>query len=202
MKLSLKRVFLIILVILIAAFLIVAFLILNRPSKPLTKAEEEQALENLLGRKVNLSVTPVITGNTLHQGKYVSFMYPKAAKEFIALNNGQPVQYNDLEHFSFDITDSYLHFFSQVISFPAQTPSDYPGVRLRQSEPNIYTQSQITSADGQSGLAFFNYDPQSGYQMTGFFLNSGRIYTFSVQGPADETVKDLFNQIIPTVKFL
>jgi hypothetical protein len=203
MKLSLKRIFLLLFLIAVAAFSLIAFNILNRPSKSLTKAEEEQALENMLGRQVNLNPTPIPTGNTQHQGKYVSFMYPKAAKEFIALNNGQPVKFNDLEHFSFDISDSNLHFFSQVLTYPsAQSLSDYPGVRLRQSEPDVYTQSLIASADKQNGLAFANYDSQLGYQMTGFFLVGGKIYTFSVQGPDEQAVKNLFESIIPTVKFL
>jgi hypothetical protein len=203
MKLSFKRVLLIVALIFIAAFFVTSFIILNRPSKSLTKAEEQQALENILGRKVNTEVTPPVLGNAQYQGKYVSFMYPKAAKEFIALSNGQPVKFNDLGHFSFDISDSNLHFFSQVLVYPSiQSLSDYPGVRLRQSESDIYTQSSIVSSDKQDGLAFVNYDSQAGYQMTGFFLVGGKIYTFSVQGPDEQSVKDLFEKIIPTVKFL
>jgi hypothetical protein len=203
MKLSLKRIFLLLFLMAVAAFFISSFAVLNRPSKSLTKTEEQQALENILGREVNTEVTPVPLGDTLHQGKYVSFLYPKAAKQFIALDNGQPVKFNDLEHFSFDISDSNLHFFSQVLVYPSiQSVSDYSGVRLRQSEPDTYTQSLVTSSDKQNGLAFANYDSQAGYQMTGFFLVNGKIYTFSIQGPDQQAVKNLFEEIIPTVKFL
>lgn len=201
MKLTLKRIILFIFLILVAAFVIGAFLILNRPSSSLTKAEEEQALENMLGRKVNTEVTPVAVGNTLYQGKYVSFMYPKAGKEAVDLYNGKPVAHDDLGDFSFDIASSNLHFFSEVLTFSGTTFSDSPGVRLRQSQPAIYTQSAIT-ADGQNGLAFLSFDSDNGYEMIGFFLVNGKIFTFGVQGPEQQAVKQLFDQIIPTIKFL
>jgi hypothetical protein len=201
MKLTLKRIILFACLILIVVLCVVAFLILNRPSRALTKAEEEQALENMLGRKVNTVVTPVAQGNTLYQGKYVSFMYPKAGKIFVEMGNGKPVEQNDLGDFSFDMADSNSHFFSEVLAFSGETFNDSPGVRLRQSQPAIYTQSTIT-ASGQNGLAFFSFDSDNGYEMIGFFLVNGRIFTFGVQGPDQQAVKQLFNQIIPTVKFL
>jgi uncharacterized protein YpmB len=202
MKLSLKRIILILFIIIIVAVFGIVFVILNRPSRSLTGAEKQQALENILGRKVNTAIVQPVEGNNLFQGKYVSFMYPKAAKEFIALENGKPVKFNDLGNFSFDIKDTNSHFFSQVLIFSGQSLTDYPGIRLRQSEPDVYTQSTIISSEKQTGLAFTNYDMQLGHQVTGFFLVNGKIFTFSVQGPDEKAIKSLFDQVIPTVKFL
>jgi hypothetical protein len=203
MKLSLKYIFWFIFLIIIASLFLAAFIILNRPSISLTESEKEQALENILGRQVILKDNSPVSGNTEHNGKYVSFIYPKAGKEFILLSNGQPAKFDDLEHFSFDIADSHTHFFSQVLSYPAaQTLSDYPGVRLRQGESETYQQTTVTSADKQEGLAFAKYDITSGFEKIAFFLVNGKIYTFSVQSPDGQSLNDLFNRLIPTIKFL
>jgi hypothetical protein len=203
MKLSFKRIFLALLLVAISIFFVAAFMILNRPSSSLTESEKKKALENILGRQVILQPTPTVAGNTQHQGKYVSFIYPKAAKEFTLLSNGQPAQFNDLEHFSFDLADTHTHFFSQVLAYPGtQALTDYPGVRLRQGEPDIYQQAAVVSADNQQGLAFSKYDMTAGYEKVAFFLVNGKIYTFSVQSPEQQALNDLFNLLIPTIKFL
>ena len=202
MKLSFKRIFWLSFLLLVVAFFIIAFLILNRPQATLTAAQKQQALENILGRQVVLKAAPVITGNVLHQGKYVSFLYPKAAKEFILYTNGQPYQYNDLEHFGFDLSDSHTHFFSEVIAYPnAQTLGDYSrSVRLRQEDTTTYTQTTV-SVDNQQGLEFSKYDMTAGYEKTVFFLLNGKIYTFVFESPDQQAENDLFNLLIPTIKF-
>ena len=201
MKPSFKRIFGLSLLVIILALFVGAFLVLNRPSTSLTEAEKKQALENILGRQVMLSPTPTATGYTLHQGKYVSFLYPKAGKEFTLLSNGQPAVLGDIEHFSFNLAETHTHFFSEVISFTG-TLTDYPGVMVRQSDSQTYTQTAITSADNQQGLAFYKYDITAGYERVAFFLVNGKIYTFSVQSPEQETLNELSNQLIPTIKFV
>ena len=202
-KLSFKRIFWLAFLLLIILLFVCAFLILNRPSASLTAAERNQALQNLLGRQVVFRETPIITGNIEHKGKYVSFLYPKAAKEFTLLVNGQPAMFDDLEHFSFNIADNHTHFMSEVRTYPsAQVLSDYPGVRLRQGESQTYTQTTVISADKTEGLAFSKYDITSGYEKTAFFLVDGKIYTFTVQCPEEQALNNLFSSLIPTIKFL
>ena len=196
-----KKIILSVFLLVILGLFVAAFLILNRPQATLTAAQKQQALENILGRQVVLKAAPVITGNVLHQGKYVSFLYPKAAKAFILYTNGQPYQYNDLEHFGFDLSDSHTHFFSEVIAYPsAQTLSDYSGVGLRQEDTTTYTQTTV-SVDNQQGLEFSKYDMTAGYEKTVFFLLNGKIYTFVFESPDQQAENDLFNLLIPTIKF-
>jgi hypothetical protein len=201
MKISFKRIFWFSLLAIVLALFVGVFMLLNRPSTSLTEAEKKQALENILGRQVILSPTPTATGNTQHAGKYVSFIYPKKGKEFTLLSNGQPAVLGDIEHFSFNMDGTHTHFFSEVIPF-AGTLTDYPGVMARQSDSQTYTQTKVQSADNQQGLAFYKYDISSGYEKVAFFQVFGRIYTFSVQSPGEQDLMDLFNEVIPTIKFV
>jgi len=197
-----KKIILIIFLLLIASLILIVFNTLNHPSKSLTESQKQQALKNILGRPVVLTEKLAVTGNVLHKGKYVSFMYPKVAKEFVAQYNGAAVELPDLESFGFDLKDPRAHVFTAVLDGSSLTNlTDNPSVSLRQSQSGIYHQLTVT-ADGQSGLAFEKYDITAGYEKTGFFLVNGKIYSFSVQSADQQTEADLFNKIISTTKFL
>lgn len=202
MKLSFSRIILIVFFALLAISLLVGLLILNRSAKPLSEAEKVTALTNILGRPVVLKEKKVPTGNTVHQGKYVTFFYPAAAEIFIPKANGQPVKTTDLEDFFLSLGSSQRIDVTTSVILPSSSIlhlEDYPGVRLRQSESDIYKQSTI-SADLQNGLLFEK--DQDGFEKTSFFFVNGRIYIFSIQGSDVKTANSFYNEIISTMKFL
>jgi len=190
--------------ILLAAFLIVilawVFVFLNFSPKPLSQNQKEQALTKILGRKPNLTDN-TLKGNVMFKGKYVSFYYPAAAKIYITKLNGQVVNPTDLESLIFDLSSPKIAFFMEVVPVPitVQILNDYPGVKLRQIESNIYKQSQIT-AGGLNGLLFEKIS-NTGNEVTAFFYKNGKVYSFSSQGGDIKEVESLSENIIVTVKF-
>jgi hypothetical protein len=70
---------------------------------------------------------------------------------------------------------------------------------MRQSDSS-YKQKKIT-ADGQDGLAFEKIT-DGNFEKVGFFLVSGKFYTFSIQSPDPKAAGDLFNRLILSLKFL
>ena len=168
----------------------------------MSKTEKEAAIAKILGRKPNLTDS-IKTGDTQYKGKYVSFMYPAAGVIYTQRLNGAPVKQTNLEYFSFDLSDPKLIFSMEVVQTPGSVTSleDYPSVKLRQLESNIYKQSQ-TEADNQTGFAFEKAGEASNSEKTGFFFLKGKIYSFSVQGSDLKAIEDLYNKIISGVKFL
>ena len=199
MKLSFSRILLIVFLILLVCAGVFAFNILNRPSTGLSEQEKEQALTSILGRPVMLNPTPIPQGNILHTGKYVSFMYPTQAKVFAPTEGSVSA----LDYFAFDVnTFPRVNTVTTVIQMLGiSSLDDYPGVRARETQIDLYQSSKIT-ADSQSGVAFDKYDPSSGFEKTGFFLVNGNIYTFSVSGVDKNSVQNVFNEMIATLKFL
>ena len=149
-----KKFVLVMLFIAISVCLLSIFYFLNRPSKEMSKTEKEAAIAKILGRKPNLTDN-IKTGDTQYKGKYVSFMYPAAGVIYTQRLNGVPVKQTNLEYFSFDLSDPKLIFSMEVVQTPGSVTSldDYPSVKLRQLESNIYRQSK-TEADNQTGFAF------------------------------------------------
>ncbi len=181
--------------------LLSAFLILNRTSKPLSKAEEQAALAQILGRKPNLDVKNPPTGNVLYQGKYTSFLYPAMAKIYTYKDPAELANKAEVESFSFDIAAPRLIFNYSVVQNPPNllTLEDIPSVRLREDKTRGYEQSDIL-ADGQKGLAFVRIDVQSA-EKTGFFIVNGKTYTIAVTGNDSKEVANLFDNIISTLQF-
>jgi hypothetical protein len=197
MKLSPKRIFLIVLLIFITVFLIVIFAILNRPTRSLTEAEKQEALLNILGRPVQLMDKSVPTGSVIYQGKYYTFMYPKAATKY----EPQLQQNTYLEGFKFDLADPKIYTVTEVDKAPLQAVlSDNTGVRMRLMENDIYKEATI-SADNQTGLSF-EKNNADGVEKTGFFLVNGRYYSFSFNGSDQQAIEALFQEVISTLKFL
>jgi hypothetical protein len=197
MKLSPKRIFLIVLLIFIAVFLIVVFAILNRPTRSLTEAEKQEALLNILGRPVQLTDKSVPTGSVIYQGKYYTFMYPKAATKY----EPQLQQNTYLEGFKFDLADPKIYTVTEVDKAPPQAVlSDNTGVRMRLMQNDIYREATI-SADNQTGLSF-EKNNADGVEKTGFFLVNGRYYSFSFNGSDQQAIEALFQEVISTIKFL
>lgn len=195
-------------IVLIVLFLIIVlagfsvFMVLNRSTKPLSEAEKQQALTKILGRKINLTEKVAPQGELQYKGKYVSFVYPASAKQIVPMINGKVQEKSGLDQFSFSFDSPSIYTFIEVIQANSNvlTLTDYPSVRLRQVQSEIYNQTSI-AADNQQGLSFEKHD-NSGFEKTAFFFVNGRIYSFSVMGGDLKAVEALFNKIILSVKFL
>lgn len=197
-----KKVVLIVLFLIIAIAVFSVFMVLNRSVKPLSEAERQQALTKILGRKINLTEKSAPQGELQYKGKYMSFVYPSSAEIIVSTINGKVLEKSGLEQFSFSFDSPKIFVFIEVIQTNSNvlTLTDYPGVRLRQAQPEIYKQASIV-ADNQQGLSFEKHD-NSGFEKTAFFFVNGKIYSFSVMGGNLKAVGALFNKIVLSVKFL
>jgi hypothetical protein len=195
-----KKIVLLIIVLLIFVGAYFAFLVAPRS---LSDQEKEKELAKILGRKPNLNGKPIRQGDVLHQGKYMSFYYPAQSVVYHQLVNGQAVEDKGaLEFFEFDMEEPRLLAVTEVIvgSSSIQGVSDYPSVRLRQSQPEIYKQSSL-KANSQSGLEFDTKN-STGYERSAFFYVNGRLYSFSIQSANVSKLAEIFNKIMLTLKFL
>lgn len=202
MKLSLSNIIFGIFLALLVAVFIAGFIILNRSASPMTEKEKVQALTNILGRPVVLQEKKVPTGDITYQGKYVSFLYPAAAEKFIPKLNATPAPSKDLEDFYFSLGQDPRIDVTVIVVQASSVETgvaDDPGVRLRQSQKDIYQQTTVT-ADNQNGVAFEKIN--GGIEETAFFFINNRIYTLSVSGSDQKNVTSLYNKIILSVKFL
>jgi hypothetical protein len=202
MKLSFKRIFGLILLVIIIIVFVAAFIILNRSATPLTEAEKQQALTKILGRPVVLNEKKVPIGDILYKGKYISFLYPAAAEINTPQINGIPIESKNLEDFYFSVGEDPRIYATITVSQASPVEAsitDDPGVRLRQSQKDIYKQTEVT-VDGQHGLSFETGDQV--IEKIAFFFINNRIYTFSVSGSDRKSMTDLYNKIILSLKFL
>lgn len=196
-----KKVFIAIILIILAVFLIVVFNLLNRSSKILSNAEKEAAIAEILGRKPNLTDnTP--TGNKVYKSKYISFIYPAKAKIYTYREPNIAKNSSVLDIFSFDISSPRLIFNYSLIQYTNLSGvSDIPDVKLRQLENNLYIQDDAYADDIQ-GLVFEKTEGIGSFEKTALFLLNGKSYSFSIQGSDIKEVRSLYNQIISSVKFL
>lgn len=195
-----KILFLVLIVITIIAFVSV-YIFLNRSSKIMSEAEKETAIAKILGRKPNFT-DDAPKGNVEFKGKYISFMYPATAAIRKQLLNGREVSYTGLEQLIFKIERPKLTLYMEVIEAPqnVENLNDYPSVKLRQIQPNIYDQKDIFVGNTK-GLSF-KKQSTTGFEKTGFFFLNDKIYSFSIQGPDFKAAEELFNKIIASVRFL
>lgn len=168
----------------------------------MSEVEKEAAIAKILGRKPNLMGKNVPIGDVEFKGKYISFMYPAAATERKQLLNGEELSYTGLELFIFVLENPKLTANVEVINAPQNIISinDYPGVKLRQIQSNIYNQTDVFVGNAR-GLAF-DKQTNSGYEKTGFFFLNNKIYSFSVQSPDSKAAEELFSKVIASLKFL
>ena len=195
-----KKIALVFLALLILAGAYFAFLVAPRS---LSEQEKERNLAKILGREPNLNGKPIRQGDVLHQGKYASFYYPAQSVIYHQMLNGKEIDNKaTLEFFEFDMEEPRLLAVTAVIQVSSviRGVTDFPGVRLRQSQPEIYQQSDLM-ANGQSGLVFEKKD-STGYERSAFFYINGRIYSFSVQSANRNKLTEIFNKIMLTLKFL
>lgn len=194
--------------IIIALFLIVIFVgilsalyLLNKPPKQISQVEKEAAIAKILGRKPNLTDNTK-TGDTQFKGQYISFIYPAAATPQKQLLNGEEIPYTGLELFIFTLENPRITVHAEVTNAPQSVTNltDYPGVRLRQIQSNLYTESNL-EIQNSKGLVF-SMQNQAGFEKTAFFFLNNKIYTLSVQSPDSKAVEDLFDKIIASFKFL
>lgn len=197
-----KRIVLIVLLLIIALFVLSVFMILNRSTKPLSEAQKQQALTKILGRKINLTEKAAPQGDLGYKGTYISFVYPASAKIIVPMINGKVQEKSGLDQFSFSFDSPSIYTFIEVVKANSNVLSltDYPSVRIRQIQPEIYKETVITT-NNQQGLSFEKHD-NSGFEKTAFFFVNGRIYSFSVMGGNLKAIEVLFNKTILSVKFL
>jgi hypothetical protein len=187
---------------LIIGCFVAAFMLLNRSADPLTQSEKQQALSKILGRPVVLKEKKVATGDILYKGKYISFLYPAAAKIMTPKANGILVSSSDLENIYFSVGDSARINVTITISQASSAETsiiDDPAVRLRQLQKDLYKQTEVT-VDGQPGLEFEKNDQV--IEKIAFFFVNNKIYTFAVDGSDRKSMTDLYNKIILSLKFL
>jgi hypothetical protein len=168
------------------------------PSMPLDK---EKALTKILGRAPNLNDKTVISGQAEHKGKYMSFLYPKAAKIYYQTVNGQRVgDKGALDYFAYDMQAPRMIFTSEALTVSSvQTKlEDSTGVRLRQSQKELYTEAQVALADGTKGLSYIKTGNDG--EISGFFFVNNRYYTVAITGSSMTDMKDLFNKTILSLK--
>lgn len=196
-----KKILLLVLILIILVAGVFAYVVLNRSAKPMTSAQEESALANILGRKPNLGNPNAPTGNLTYKSAYVSFMYPAIATIYKYRDPNLANDTSVIDIFSFDMQNPRLVFNFSVreASNSIKTISDISDVRLREDKTRGYRESNIT-ADGESGLSFELAG--SSPEESGFFLVNGRIYSISVTGSDQKAIENLFNLVISSIKFL
>ncbi len=182
-----------------------AYIMLNKSAKGLSQAERDAALSNLLGRKLNLSDKVVQKDYVLHNGKYVSFIYPKDAKPFDEQNQpGGPYYSKDaLENFTFSLQSPFLWGSIRVLP---NTPGmsrleDYSGIRVRRLDPNNYKESEIT-INGVKGLQYESINISSNTKKEAFFYLNNRIYFVLSEGNSKSDLVNLFEKVVGSLKFL
>ena len=168
---------------------------------PSTPLDTNKALTGILGRTPNLNGKTVISGQAEHKGKYMSFLYPKAAKIYYQTVNGQRVEDKGaLDYFAYDMQAPRMIFTSEALTASSvQTKlDDSTGVRLRQSQKELYSESQVTLADGTKGLSYIKTGNEG--EISGFFFVNNRYYTIAITGSSTTDMKDLFNKTILSLK--
>lgn len=196
-----KKVVIGILAIIFIGIIISLYLFLNYTPKNMSEAEKEAAIAKILGRKANLT-DDTRTGNTEYKGEYIYFKYPAAADIRKQLLNGEEVPFDGLERLIFKVESTKLTLYMEVINAPVNVASldDYPSVKLRQIQSNIYTKDEVF-VGSTKGLTFEKKSTSS-FEKTVFFMLNGKIYSFSIQSPDSKEVEKLFDLIISSIKFL
>jgi hypothetical protein len=196
-----KKIVIVTLIVISLGLIISLYIYLNYSPKEMSEAEKEAAIAKILGRKANLT-DDTRTGNVEFKGKYIYFKYPAAADIRKQLLNGQEVPFDGLERLIFKVESTKLTLYMEVINAPVNVASldDYPSVKLRQIQSNIYTKDEVFVSDIK-GLTFEKKSTSS-FEKTVFFMLNGKIYSFSIQSPDAKEVEKLFDLIISSVKFL
>ena len=187
----------------IVLIVIAVLFILNSPVRELSKEERENALTQIVGRKLNLNGKEVITGDVVHKGKYASFLYPAAAKVYHQMvNGGEAENKGTLEYFAFDLDSPRVYVVTEVISASSTMTdlSNYPSVRLRQVQSDQYNQTLVKTQDKISGFVF-DKTADTGFEKTAFFYVNGKIYSFSITSVDNKKQEEVFSKIISTLKF-
>jgi hypothetical protein len=198
MKFSLSRVIFIFLFIAAVSISLVTFIVLNHATKPLTQAEKEAALTNILGRQPILSNNEA-TGNAQYNGQYATFSYPAKAVVYTYKDPNIVKNKSELEMFSFDINNPRLIFNFSVSSNSGSLADakDSSGAIFREDKAHGYSQSEL-SIGGAKGLVFARQGAQA--EKTGFWLVNDKLYTLSVTGSDFTEVAKLFDAITASLK--
>lgn len=173
------------------------FYVFSQPSsKALSDEVKEDALEKLLGRDVKFSDdTP--QGNSIYDGKTISFSYPAKAIVYDFRERSSSSQSAALDDFSFDIKEPRLIFNLKVSKSSINSIDDIPAARLRAMRPEY--KKQNFSIEGVKGMSFYNESGEP--EKSGFLISNGRIFSFSVTGSIPSEVEKLFDGIISSSKF-
>lgn len=195
-----KKILFLFAILILSIFTIVSFLFLNRSSDSLTDLEKEQAMAKILGRKPQ-DDSQVPLGDTVYNGKYISFKYPLKAKIYTQKVNSTPLPALGIEYFSFDLENPRMIFSMDVIDVVQSVDplGDYPSVKLRELQNNSYVKKDVF-ADDIRGVLYDKYS--NSFEKTAFFYFNGNIFAISVQGNDKKAVEALFDKVINSTKFL
>jgi hypothetical protein len=177
----------------------VVFFVSSTPLKKLSDEERVKALAKILGRKPNLGEKNKPVGDTIYNGKYVSFAYPRAAKIYTLRPPDREKDKSYLEDFIYDLDSPRLAFFMETVVSGVKSVEDFPSVRLRDMAKGQYSREDI-EAGGREGVSFEKTD--GGVEKTVFFNFDGKIISFSVQGSDIKEVRSLFEKTISSLHFL
>lgn len=192
----------VILLVLLLILVLGVYFVLSQKPKQLSEKQRNQALEKLTGQNPTLTNSNSKQGYIDHKGKYISFTYPASATIYNLTVNGRKVEDSAaLDYFAFDTKAPNMSAFTEVIEAPSTVlkTDDYPGVRLRQNDSSYEESTVLVS--GVSGLSFSKNSPGAAEESAFFYYNS-RIYTISVTGSDIKPVKELFDKVLGSAKFL
>lgn len=169
------------------------------PKEKLSDEFKEEAVTKLLGRKAQLDEKNVQTGNTLYDGKYITFSYPAKALPYEYKDTNFASNSSVLDSFSFDIKTPRLVLNLQVLenSSKLQRIDDYPAARLRKDRAYEFDKKEVILGT-HKGLRFTKRT--SPPEDTFLFLSQNRIYSIAVTGSDPEEVEKLGTEVLKSAK--
>lgn len=198
-----KRIIILILLLILLILFGIPFYILSQPPKEnLSKEFKESVATKLLGRKAILEDKNVPQGNTVYNGKFISFEYPAKATIYTYKDpyGASGSSSSDvLETFSFDMQSPKVVFSMMILKDLSYTSSisEISGVKFRETSNSYRGEDVIVS--GKKGRVYEKKD-LSEPEKTAFFFFDDKIYSLALTGDFDG-IKKTYEIIIGSLKF-
>lgn len=158
----------------------------------LSAQEKKAAMAKILDRE------PVLTDKKatewkVYKGKYLVFSYPAHA----IVHKNAKLSSAIVESFQCSLLAERLNLTVQVSE--GKILSDHAGVKLRQTQTDLYDQ-EVASVAGVPAIVF-SKETEEGVEMTSFVAKEGRIYSFSVTGYQLKKVNAFYHHVVESVAF-
>jgi hypothetical protein len=161
---------------------------------PFVSRSKDSDFRQVLGGVAPRNPTDVPKGDIKYRGQYITFMYPARAEIYPLKKADDSV----LERIDLELQDPRLSIVAVAINTMEKSLDEVPGVRLRRSQTDIYTESQVI-VGVEKNPVFTKLD---GKEKTVFVIYHDRLYTLSVTGDDARGVADLWSKVLPTFHFL